>query len=95
MPAPIMPINDAIVLAKVIGNTDLIIALQNYRSIMSDALEVVESQCEAVLEFMDDRSLQDSEDDTLTQSEQDAWIGLSEALGYDYPIPDWYKELWI
>lgn len=78
------------------GDTEtIIVALQQYRSIMSDALEVVSSKGEEVLGAMDEFNSRDDEDDTLTQCEQDSWIGLCEILGYDYPIEDWYREMWI
>lgn len=67
---------------------EVLIALQQYRAVMSDALEVVSVECNEVIEFMDDNNLRDSEEDTLTPCERDAWAGLCEALGYDNPLPE-------
>lgn len=97
---PVMPINKAIELLKAPSLTEqdrreLIFTLIDYRGVMSDALEVVSSKCNEVLEFMDENDLKDSEDDTLTQCEQDSWIGLEAVLGGEYPVPNWYRELWI
>lgn len=99
MSAPIMKIDDAIALVKGLdngaGNMDLLIALQNYRGIMYSAYEVVNTQCMSVIEYMEEHNMGDSEEDTLTQDEQESWIELAHILGEDYPVPDWYHEMWI
>lgn len=68
--------------------------LVEYRDVMEYAYSIVDEKCQDVVDFMEEHSLEDSEEDRLTDDEYSAWVNMAKILDCDYPLPEWYDEMW-